>query len=328
MTNPAPVGGLVGADQTGTGVPVLPTGIPDFTSIQNTAVPVDNTGAIDVWNLPQWVLDYEKSVAKPFVWDTTTTTTHDTFNRDEEFNQQVPGGSGSAPGTKTNDILNHVDVNMSGEELMKQFASMSQSDPIGFAAIQKDLQAGGWYGSAANVYGGWNKQTETAIADAMVQYLKVSRSAGVPITFKNFLVNSVTANEGINGNTPGGGNGSIGAKPLLLDPAYLKQQAQQAAEVSLGHLLTDSQLNAFVDQFHAQQQKNYLDSAGQNSIYNDQSRAPGEAAAYVQGIDPTGFSQTKVSQYAGVLMNELMSGGPTKAPESAGSLDNTLGMTQ
>jgi len=90
-------------------------------------------------------------------------------------------------------------INMTAEQAMKQFAAMSQNDPLGFAAFQKELEASGFYGSASKVYGGWNGQTETAIADAMSQYLKVSEGAGVALSFRDFLSHQAEANTGING---------------------------------------------------------------------------------------------------------------------------------
>lgn len=294
MTQPSPV-------------PTNPDGSPNFNTIPtagggSTSVPVDSTGAISVWDLPQWITDYEKKVAKPFYWDSYT-----------EKNTVTAGKLNNPAFRRANDLPEsnepsiEKNVNVSAEQLMKQFAAMAYNDPGSFAQFQQALADGPW-ASDLKVTGVFDQNTEQALAGAMVQYLKTSRSAGVPVSFKDYLLQSAASNKA---------NNPTQAKPgpVLTDPASLKMAAQQAAEAALGHTLSEAQLNAFVDKFHTGEMSAYTSSAESNGQPTVGQTDPQTAAIqYVQQADPSGFDQHKVTGFANALLNSLMSGSQPSLP--------------
>lgn len=289
------------------GMPLLPNGTPDYgagaSGSGSGSVPVDDTGAIDVWNLPSFIADYEKQVKKPFVWDykQPTDTSGNKAFQNPEFK-------------KANDVLDkgseNLDVNMSAEQLMKQLSAMSQNDPMGFASVQRLLQAGNWYGSDKTIYGGWNKQTEDAFANAMVQYLKVARGAGVPITFRQFLINTANVNENLNGNTPGSGSGGAGgnlpSRPTLTDPDTLKMYAQKAAQAALGRDLNGDELDKFINEFHNQQTAAYENALHGNGDVVDKNDPRASAIQFVTQGHQQEFDQHQVQGYADAFLNMFL----------------------
>jgi hypothetical protein len=210
------------------------------TASQSRGIPVDNTGMVSVWQLPKYMLSTDGHKA-PVLW-------FDTGHHAEKVH--VPGpGEHSGPGSDITQV-HSFDINATPEQIMKQFAAMSQNDPVGFQAIQKQLADAGYYGASSHIYGGWNTQTELALRGAMIQYLKVSQSAGVPVSFTQFLNNSTAANAA-NGNAGiagSGGSGGSTAKvphPTLTDPDQLTFYAQKAAQAALGRNLSQPELTQF-----------------------------------------------------------------------------------
>jgi hypothetical protein len=205
-------------------------------------------------------------------------------------------------------------INMTAEQAMKQFAAMSQNDPLGFAAFQKELAASGFFGSATKVYGGWNGQTETAIADAMSQYLKVSEGAGVALSFRDFLSHQAAANTGINGGGGGSGSGSgLPSTPTLADPDTLKLAAQKAAQAALGRNLSAGELSNFVDQFHAEQTSAYQSALKGQGTNVDKTDPRGSAIKFVASTNSQEFGQHQAEGYADSFLNMFLTG-PSAAP--------------
>lgn len=262
-------------------------------------IPTDSTGAVDIWDMPStlkgqvlWFDTGSKSVSK---------TPHDYPFEPEEA---------TGPPVVTKESF---DINASAEQIMKQYAAESQNNPVGFAALQKQLAQAGFYGDSTQVKGGWNIQTEQALATAMQQYLKVSQGAGVAVNFKDFLGNQAVANTEINGNPTNGENpgGSAAAPPTLADPETLALYAQKAAQAALGHNLTTAQVNSFVSSFHEQQT---LEAAGKTNGDTVNAADPrAEAINFVTQSDPQGFQQQQVKGYTDAFL-DMFTSGQSQAP--------------
>ena len=336
MTSP---GGLIGASGTNTAssVPTNADGTPNFggilpTGTGSTSVPVDGTGAIDYWNLPSFITDYEKNVSsKPFLWSQDQPTTAP----DKKANAQYRNPQfGEANGLGLPEDLNHE---VSADDIMKQFNAMAFNDPGQYRVLQEALAAGPW--GKVTVDGKWNSSTQSALSNAMIGYLQTTHGASVPITFPSYILglggptdkngNPILPADGNASSGSGGGYGTgLGGlynRPTLTDPAQLRMYAQSAAEQSLGHLLTEDQLNNFVNEFQTQQANSYLQSMNHQGLYVDKSNPTGAAAAFVQQADPTGFAEHKVTGYADALLNDLLGGKPNLPDQG---VDQTIGMTQ
>jgi hypothetical protein len=171
---------------------------------------------------------------------------------------------------------------------------MAQTDPTGFKAFQKTLFDGGWYGSASRVIGGMAGQTETAIADAMTQYLKTVHAAGVPVTFKDYLAHAVAANVD---------NKKIPVPQVNLDdPEALRQAAMSAAQAALGHGLSEDQMNKFVAEFQGRQAQSQLSKAASVATPD----ASSAATAFAQGADPQGYANHQSQGYMNSLLNMFL----------------------
>lgn len=282
-----------------------PVGIIDYNAalaIANTtgtgavsSVPVDSSGMLQVWDLPKWMT----AKNAPEIW-------YDTRHTTEHLHELAPGENGG-PGYDVN-VPHSFDVRRSAVDLMKEFAAMSQNDPMKFAAIQKALADGNFYGSASTIYGGWNIQTERALAGAMESYLKVSEGAGVPVSFMQYLANTATANQQINGNAGNGMGGSHGSaitpKPELADPMALRATVQSAAQAALGETLKPSEVNRFVNEFHrleTQQFNNHLQGASYTNP--DMTTA---AEQFVAQNNTQGAEQYNARGYMDALLNTLL----------------------
>jgi hypothetical protein len=273
---------------------------------QSKGIPVDNTGMVSLWNLPSYMLSTNGNKA-PVLW-------FDTGHHAEKVH--VPGpGEHSGPGSDITQV-HSFDINATPEQIMKQFAAMSQNDPQGFQAIQKQLADAGFYGSTSNVYGGWNKQTEGALRDAMIQYLKVSQGAGAAVSFTQFLANSSGENLANGVNPAGGGSASSTAKvphPTLTDPDQLTFYAQKAAQAALGRNLSQAELTQFIDQFHQQQIDSFNQSYSGTGNPIDKTDARSSASAFVSQDFKPEMQKHQVQGYADAFLNMFLTG-PSSAP--------------
>jgi hypothetical protein len=306
-------GGLIGANGTdnGTVVPTNSDGTPNFTAINVTGgapVPVDVTGAIDVWNLPQWVYDYEKQVAKPIYWapnprggkiDIAPQFNNSKFLKANETGAIDPDTGNPVVGEIAKP--NSFDTTMSAEQLMKFFASM---DPGQLQPLQQMLANGPWGVSTTYVPSGvFDANTENALAQAVVQYLKVSRGAGRPEPFTTFL-QSAEANT-----QQGQAAKAAGSAPTisLTDPAQIQQAAQSAAVAALGHALNKGQLNQFVSQFQSAQTNYQQTPSGGTGTPPDLSA---ESQAFTQqGDNSQEFSNHQAQGYMDAFMNMFLPAG-------------------
>ena len=296
MTSPDPLGGLVGASGSPGSVSVNPDGSLNLGGITGqAAIPVDSSGAVDEWNLPSFLRGHI------FWWDSGTKPQSGGQSQTANNGQDAVAGK-----TVPIDKPHSFDINASAEQIMKQFAAMSYNDPAQFYSVQTALAQGPW-SSGMKPTGTFDGDTETALAKAMAQYLKLTESAGVSVSFKQYLINAAEGGVGGIGmtNNPGG-SGSGGMSTVsLTDPAELIAQAQQAAQAALGHALTKDQLNRFVDNFHSAQ------TAAQHkagSIYDGMS-APAEADQFVQQNNAQEFSNHQAQGYMDAFMNMFLPSG-------------------
>jgi hypothetical protein len=288
-------------------VPIAPAPLPNGT--QDASLPSDpTTGLISIWTDPT---NLPSSDSKAF-WDTSIWYDNGT----KTASNSNPDGSVAAPHSRGGPTFDDVgspskshsvsfDNNMSAAEVMKQYAAMSQRDPLGFAAIQKELQAAGFYGASTTaVLGGFNSQTEKALADAMYQYIKVAQGSGTPVNFSDFLRNTAAANQGINGNVPGASGGS--SAPILTDPDTLTRYAQMAAANSLGRSLTKDELTKFIDQFHNEQINSYTQAAGHNGLSAMKDDPRSSAIGFVTTNNQPEFEQHQIQGYTDSFLNMFL----------------------
>jgi hypothetical protein len=297
-------------------VPIAPAPLPNGT--QDASLPSDpTTGLISIWTDPT---NLPSSDSKAF-WDTSIWYDNGT----KTASNSNPDGSVAAPHSRGGPTFDDVgspskshsvsfDNNMSAAEVMKQYAAMSQRDPLGFAAIQKELQAAGFYGASTTaVLGGFNSQTEKALADAMYQYIKVAQGSGTPVNFSDFLRNTAAANQGINGNMSGGSGGS--STPLLTDPDELTRYAQMAAQNSLGRSLSKQELNSFIDQFHNEQIQSYTDAANHNGLSAQKDNSRAAAIDFVTTNNKPEFEQHQIQGYTDSFLNMFLPSSTSAAPQ-------------
>ena len=283
------------------------TALPNYSGIDTsgggTKAPSDASGAIDIWDLPSDIKGH-------VIWfDTGQSTPSSGANQAaSRLARAHPGEVNVAKLSQPHSF----EVQATSEDVMKQFAAMSQSDPTGFASIQKELQAAGFYGNASSVFGGWNQQTETAVKDALLQYIKVSEGAGVPVSFLDFLKNQATANQGINGNGQGGGGGAP-STPILTDPDTLANYAQKAAQAALGRALTPAEVNKFVAEFHGEQIQSYTDAAHHQGLSSLKDDPRASAIQYVAQANPKEYDQHQIQGYTDAFLNMFLPSG-SQAP--------------
>jgi hypothetical protein len=288
-------------------VPIAPAGYGPAT--QDTSLPSDpNTGLISIWSDPT---NLPASDSKAF-WDSNIWF-GDGLKTVQNGN---PDSSVSAPHSKGGPTFDDVgnpakshtasfDQNMSARDLMKQFAAMAGNPNMAgqWQSIQALLKQGNWYGSSTTtVQGGWNPQSEKALADALYSYIQVSQGAGVAINFQQYLAD-VAAKTAANG---GGASGGGSSSPLLTDQGKLTRYAQMAAQNSLGRSLTKDELTKFVDQFHNEQINSYTQAAGHNGLSAQKDDPRSSAIDFVTSNNQPEFQQHQTQGYADAFLNMFL----------------------
>jgi hypothetical protein len=196
------------------------------------------------------------------------------------------------------------EIMASPQKIMAQFAAMSKNDPAGYLAIQQALAAGVW--GKVNVNGAFDTTTENAIANAMVQYVKLSKGAGVGISFKDYLISTASSASALQQE-----QAQATAPPIqVTDPESIRQNALQAAQEALGENIGEKQLNAFVEKFQAKQVSAQQAGPGQQFSMPD---LGAEAMSYVQGANPQEFKNNQRTAYLDQLVN-LLGGSLTSRP--------------
>lgn len=300
MTAPKP---SPGSSPTSPPVPTNPDGTPSYGSIPTTgagkAVPVDGTQAVDEWNLPAWIKTYEKTTtAKPIYWGPNPeggkTLIASKFNNTAFLRANETGAVDDNGDTHVGKIdqPQSFDTNMSAEKVMKNFAAMS---PQQLVPLQQMLANGPWGMASGYVPSSeFDPQTEKALGLAIAQYIKVSRGAGKPIAFTQFLAQAEL------GTQQGQQAANAAKQPAYryTDPAQIQVAAQHAAVASLGHALNADQLNTFVQSFHAAEagaQDAQQAGGGGSEVSPDLSS---DAAAFAQqGSNAQEFSNHQAQGY-------------------------------
>lgn len=276
----------------------------------NPTVPVDKTGALDIWGLPA-------GVAGQTIW----------FGTDREVGTRSGGTTAHNAGQnmelQKGNTPTSLPENMTAERVMKMYAAMSQSNPDGFLALQKQLAQAGFYGTAAHVQGGWNSQTESALAGAMTSYLQVAKGAGTPLDFSTFLGNQVKANYATGGGAADGSSGgAAGTTPQgpsiqLTDPNSLKSTLQQWAQQALGRNVSDDEANSFVSQFQSAEggaqatvQGGQVSNAGSLTTTPD---ATSDAEAFIKSNNATDIAKSNTQGYANTFVNMFLPSGSQMA---------------
>jgi hypothetical protein len=126
---------------------------------QGKGIPVDSSGMVSTWSLPTYMLSTNGNKA-PVLW-------YDTGHHAEKVH--VPGpGEHSGPGSDITQV-HSFDINSTPEQIMKEFAAKSQTNPQEFAALQKMLADAGFFGVDSHVYGGWQKAAQAALGRNLSQ---------------------------------------------------------------------------------------------------------------------------------------------------------------
>lgn len=192
----------------------------------------------------------------------------------------------------------------SPQKIMAQFAAMSYNDPAGFLKFQQALSAGPW--GKVQINGAFDSATERAIANAMLQYSKLSKGAGVGVSFSDYLIQTGSQAAALTQEQT-----KASAPPIqVTDPESIRQAALSAAQQALGESIGEKQLNAFVEKFQANQVEAQKAGAGQQFSMPDLSS---EAMAYVQKANPKEFQQNQRTAFLDQLVN-LLGGGLTSRP--------------
>lgn len=263
-----------------------------------------------------------------------TSTTPGTNSGSSIWNLDVPTGAQvytgiNPPTTADGDVVHQKGVRtatyqsnnyVSADDFMSGLVKMSQTDPGSFQQVQRQMWEAGYYGSEAwkDVrQGTWSPDTSTAVKKAIEAYADVAIKAGVPTTFTDFLSQNA-------GNAEAGGNvdGTAGGTPpntqvQLTDPVALKQAATQAAQQALGRNLTDAQLNAFVDSFHAQQtqsqQTSQLAAESNTNSVTTTPDASAQATQFAEQQNPDEFAKYQTSAYTNIFANMFLPSGSSAA---------------
>jgi hypothetical protein len=276
---------------------------PDGTTNYGASVP-NVTGTATIWNLPSDLNNKE-------IWFDTGYTHSSATGAPQVKNREVAVedkyGTGAQGGS--------FDQNQTAEQIMNHYAAMSRNDPLAFAALQKELADGGFYGPpSTTVIGGFKKQTQDALKTAMLQFLQQG-STGVAQNFTQFLASEASVNRGINGNIPGqSGSGGGSSTPLLTDPDELTRYAQMAAQNSLGRSLSKQELNSFIDQFHMQQIQSYTDAANHNGLSSMKDDPRASAIGFVTSTNKPEFEQHQIQGYTDSFLNMFLPSSTSAAP--------------
>jgi hypothetical protein len=265
------LGGIVGV-----GSPVLN---PDGSANIGASVGAASSATPNIWNLPKDVPTGQK------IWF------------DTEYSRQAlsePTSSTAAaengtpnPITKYGPYGGSKQLLSDPTEIFQSFAKMSVQNPAEFTALQQALNAWGTVSES----GVWGPQTESALKSAMSSYWQLSHGAKVPISFKDYILQAGAA-EAAKRQQPG-----QAAIPRVMDPAQIRNAAQNAAQQALGRGLDEKQLEQFVTQFQQEQLSN------QDDPYTTSYKLPGEAMQFAQNVDPSAYRQNQAQSFANVLVN-------------------------
>lgn len=289
MPNPTPSPSAGLAPSPAPSVPTLPDGTPDYGRASGQAAAT--TGKTSIWNIPTGV-----NPNQPIWFDIG----HSTANE-----QTLDMKTG-----KTNNIasITSHQIMASPTKIMRQYAALSANDPQAFIAIQKLLASGPW--GKVNETGAFDANTESALGQAMAQYLKLSHGAGVAMSFSEYLQKTAATAQALGGDGTSLKQGSAPPPINLTDPAEIKAAAQSAFQDALGKGATSDQLDAFVKKFQSAQTSAQLTTSGSMSMPDLSS----QSMAYAQKADPQGFKDNQRTSFLDQLVNLLGGSRPNQAP--------------
>jgi hypothetical protein len=171
-------------------------------------------------------------------------------------------------------------LSQTAQDYVTKFATLQQSDPAAFAALQAQLYAANAYGSNKPITGVYSADDAAAMNAAIVAYERATAGGVVSkISFTDWLKQQAALVKAAGG--PGGGGPA--RAPLVIqytDPAELKEGLNQKAQEELGRNLSDKEVKFFVNFFHGKE------AGAQRSAYNGASsvtppEVTGEAQSFV-----------------------------------------------
>lgn len=278
MTSPyTPVSQLIGgvANNQAAPLPTLSNGLPNFLA---AAAP---PGVTSIWNIPS-------DISATPIW----------FDIGHKTEQEHPDTSNLAGIEKASKgqlgtVHSSYQIMASPQKIMAQFMAMSKNDLPRFIGFQQALASGVW--GNVKVNGSFDPNTERALGNAMLQYVKLTQGAGVGISFSDYLMQSAQTATALAQQQAGATQNPI----TLTDPTAIRAAAQQAAQDALGAGLSESQLNHFVAQFQAAQTKAQTQVGG--SVSSPDLSA--DAMAYAQKSNPEGYKQNQRQAFLDTLVN-------------------------
>lgn len=299
-------------------LPAKSDGTPNFGVLDKT----NSSGGYKVWDIPT-ELNQALAISNGKLWFDTgskKTVAYSEEPHNSAYDEQVPEAARKAASSKFVDI-NHYDIMRKPEQIMAQFYAMSFNDPQRFMALQKALASGPW--GTVHLNGNFDHDTEVALGNAMLQYVKGAVGAGVAISFTDYLLTMGARAQALGGDgtSLGTGNGSTRApfQANLDDPIALRDAAQKAAQQALGQGLSPDQLNAFVAHFQAAQ------TAAEQANYNGKGTVTtpdpvAEAMQFAQQSNPQEYKQNQRQSFMDTLVNMFAPSGsqrPTMTPTPA-----------
>jgi hypothetical protein len=185
-------------------------------------------------------------------------------------------------------------------QYMRQFASLSVSDPQAYAALQQQLYNAGFYGTSKPRYGIYSGTDAGVLKNAIVGYLGVVNPDNPnPLTFADYLDHASKQGEANASSNP-----APARAPLqLTDPKALEQTLQAASQNALHRDLSKDELAHFVSAFHGKEAAAYNSyGAGQTTTSPDQT---GEAKSFVEDGHEAEANGARAAGYMDVL-NSLL----------------------
>jgi hypothetical protein len=264
-------------------MPVGGTANPDGTPNFPASVGVGISKTPTLWSLPTDVPNGQK------LWFDTGHTTEPNYDPTTESRNRASFGT---------HVNGSSEVLKTPAEIMAHFAADSQNNPQEFLALQKLLASGPWGSGTVYPTGSWDNHTEAALSNAMSLYFKLA-STGVAMSFSQYLTTTAERAQALGGKgtSMGAGAGGSTAIPRVMDPAQIRNAAQNAAQQALGRGLDEKQLEQFVTQFQQEQLSN------QDDPYTTTYKLPGEAMQFAQNVDPSAYRQNQAQSFANVLVN-------------------------
>lgn len=293
-----------------------------------------STGAFSLYDIPTELNDYLNATSGGKLWfDIGRRKTTETMIGGEDpvaepglvgaagGMEYTPGSANAAEHDVTTSHKNEAyDIYQKPWQVMQQWQAMRYNDPAKFLQLQTALAALPGIGKV-NINGTFDHNTEAALGNAMLQYVKDSMGAGITPIYKDpktgkvsggfagwLLLNAETAqaNGGAGSSLDNGGRN---AQIQVTDPESIRQTALQAAQQALGQSVSKDQLHKFVEKFQAAQ----IASQSQTGGVVTSPDLSAEAMSFVQKSNPEEYKANQRMSYLDSLVN-LLGGSVTSRP--------------